>query len=79
MMPKADKLTTIREPDDLWAEAPEMAAWLYAEQFTPTPQLVFAAIEQARQLMDGSTTDWYARKARTCVLPSKETTARSTQ
>jgi hypothetical protein len=66
-MPKPDKLTTIRADNDLLDEAPEMAAWLYAEQFCPTPQLVFAAIEQARQIVEGSTLDWFRLKARTDI------------
>jgi hypothetical protein len=77
-MPTADKLTSVYD-GNLWPEAYELTAWLYAEQFTPTPQLVFAAELAARILSEPDYPDWYARKPRTCVLPSKETMARSTQ
>jgi hypothetical protein len=70
-MPKADKLTAIREACDLDCEFEEMAAWAYTEQYTPTPQLLFAALERARMLTGGrDRIDWFTLKARTCALPS---------
>jgi hypothetical protein len=63
-MPKADEQTGIREACDLWGERFELTAWLYAEQFVPTPQLVFAAELQARILDEPNTPDWYTLKAR---------------
>jgi hypothetical protein len=62
-MPIADKPTAHRDPNDLWPERFELTAFLYAEQFVPTPQLVFAAELQARILSEPDTPDWFNLKA----------------
>jgi hypothetical protein len=67
-MPKADKLTAIREACDLDCELAEETAWATIARmgWIATPQLLYAALERARVITEGPEyTDWYTLKART--------------